>query len=115
MKAYNRLSGLILVFILLFSSAAVFAKGKAIAVGQSIELKATKKAGVPLHKEAKPSMFGRAPHGSKAKVLAIKKNWYQVELQDGKKAWIVKKYIVAKASRTKVAAPKKAAEPKATK
>ena len=94
-----------LVLLLALAPFAIYAKG--IPVGATVELKALKKAGVPLHKEAKPSMMGRAAHGSKAKVLKVQKNWYQIKTQDGKTAWIVSKYIAKKAGKKSAAKPVK--------
>lgn len=96
--------------LLAFAFVSVYAKG--IAVGQSIQLQAKKKQGVPLHKEAKSSMMGRAKHGTKATVLKIQKNWYQIKTEDGKTAWIVKKYI-AKGKLAAAPKDKAKAKPKA--
>lgn len=64
-------------------------------VGDWIELKATKPQGVPLHRESKSSMFGRALDGSKAKILGLADggHWLKIELQDGRVGWIIERYV----------------------
>ena len=66
-------------------------------VGERIRLEATKPSGVPLHREAKSSMFGRAPTGSEGVVqeTANKGRWNKVDLDDGRNAWIIDKYLRA--------------------
>ncbi len=68
---------------------------EAIDVGDRVELKATNPAGVPLHGEARPSMFGRAPDGSIGMVEEVQAetNWIRLQLDDGRGAWIVRKYV----------------------
>jgi uncharacterized protein YgiM (DUF1202 family) len=88
MKTMSRIT---LTFFLLLAVATVYAKG--VVVGATVELKAKKKAGVPLHKEAKSSMFARAPHGSKATVMEVRKSWYRIKLSDGKIGWVTRRYI----------------------
>ena len=43
-------------------------------IGQRIELKATHPLGVPLHRESRSSLFGRAPDRSKAKIMDLNAN-----------------------------------------
>lgn len=64
-------------------------------VGQVVELKATKPIGVPLHREARSSLFDRAQTGTKGTVIGTAKQgrWLQLVLEDGRTAWIVKKYV----------------------
>jgi endonuclease/exonuclease/phosphatase family metal-dependent hydrolase len=61
--------------------------------GDHIQLKATNPAGVPLHRESKPSMFARLPDKSVVTVLQTTHgNWLRVS-HDGLTGWIVKRYI----------------------
>ena len=66
-------------------------------VGERVRLEATRPSGVPLHSEAKSSMFGRAPTGSEGEVLETANNgrWNKVELDGGRTAWIIEKYLRA--------------------
>lgn len=66
-------------------------------VGERVRLEATKPSGVPLHREARSSMFGRAPTGAEGEVLETANNgrWNKVDLDDGGTAWIVEKYLRA--------------------
>lgn len=58
-----------------------------------IQLKATKPAGVPLHREAKSSMFARLPDKTIVKVLqTTHTNWLKAGSED-LTGWIVKKYV----------------------
>jgi endonuclease/exonuclease/phosphatase family metal-dependent hydrolase len=66
-----------------------------IQVGDRVELKATSPAGVPLHSEARSSMFGRAADGSIGTVQEVQSgtNWIRLTLEDGRAAWIVRRYV----------------------
>ena len=76
----------------LFSSSLTAA---AYEVGQVVELKATKPIGVPLHRQAKSSLFGRAQTGTKGTIFDTAKQgrWLHLALEDGRTAWIVEKYV----------------------
>lgn len=67
----------------------------AVEVGNTIELKATKPQGVPLHREPRPSMFERAPDMSRAVVTDMEGDghWLEILLEDGQTGWIIEKYI----------------------
>lgn len=84
--------GLMALTLGLFTS--VFA-AESISVGDRVELKATSPAGVPLHEEARSSMFGRAPDGSIGMVQEVQAgtNWIRLQLEDGRIAWIVRRYV----------------------
>ena len=65
-------------------------------VGQRIELKAFSNLGVPLHREARSSLVGRAPDGSKAEILEfnINRHWLRIQLEtNDQTAWIVSRYV----------------------
>src|SRR5215217_3633518 len=64
-------------------------------VGDVVVLHATNPAGVPLHREPNPSLFGRAPDGATAtiKELANEGRWLRIELSGGTGGWVVAKYL----------------------
>jgi hypothetical protein len=60
-----RLTALVLFALVLIASASA----QGIAVGDPVVLRATSPLGVPLHREARSSLLGRAPDGAAGSVL----------------------------------------------
>lgn len=65
-------------------------------VGDRVELRATHHLGVPLHRVASSSMFGRAPDGSVGDVVevSVSNGWVRLELSDGRVGWVSPRYVV---------------------
>jgi len=66
-----------------------------IAVGDPVVLRATSPLGVPLHREARSSLFGRAPDGATGSVLDLAQGgrWLKLQLVDGRTGWVVSQYV----------------------
>jgi hypothetical protein len=64
-------------------------------VGQQVQLKARIDEGIPLHRDSSPSLFDRVKDGTIVKVLdtANDQSWINIETPDGKKGWIVERYV----------------------
>lgn len=64
-------------------------------VGDWIKIKSSNPSGVPLHKEARSSMFGRVQNGSKAQIIDLAQDghWLKIRLEDGREGWIIEKYV----------------------
>lgn len=91
---YHAIRFAVLVVAVLFIAPAAVA-AEAFAVGDMVVLHATSPAGVPLHREPNPSLFGRAPDGATAIVreLAGEGRWLRIELSGGTGGWVVAKYL----------------------
>jgi hypothetical protein len=65
------------------------------AVGSRGELKATNPLGVPLHRQARSSLFGRAADGTIGTVIDLQNQnrWLNLTLPDGRTGWIVSGYV----------------------
>ncbi|WP_134497372.1 endonuclease/exonuclease/phosphatase family protein [Microvirga pakistanensis] len=85
---------LFLSFMLLWSSLVLAQDWK---VGDAAVFRAEHALGVPLHREPRPSLVGRALDGSEAKIVAIQPNsrWVQVETPGGLQAWVLARYLAA--------------------
>jgi micrococcal nuclease len=80
------------VLVFLFHRASTFAA----AVGDQVELKATHKAGAPLHKEPRGTNdFQRVPDGTRATVMgiALDGRWVKLALPDGRTGWVTSRYV----------------------
>jgi hypothetical protein len=66
-----------------------------VGVGSRVELKATNALGVPLHRQARPSLFGRAADGTIGTVIELQNQdrWLSLTLPDGRTGWIVSGYV----------------------
>ncbi len=66
-----------------------------VAVGDWVQLKATIPQGVPLHSQPSPSMIGRLPDGTRARVieLADDGHWLKLAPQTGPAGWIIERYV----------------------
>lgn len=64
-------------------------------LGQRVKVVSSNPKGVPLHKDAKPSMTARIPNGSIVTVIDFdaEKHWLQVRVPGGTEGWIVEKYV----------------------
>jgi len=64
-------------------------------VGDWIKVKSSNLSGVPLHSEARSSMFGRAQNNSVVQVIDLAQDghWLKIRLQDGREGWIIEKYV----------------------
>lgn len=64
-------------------------------VGDKVLLKAAHERGVPLHREARSSLFARLAHGSTVIVVEIgdQDHWLRVEAENGMEGWIVRRYV----------------------
>ena len=71
-------------------------------IGQSVILKAKKPAGVPLHREPKPSYLQHVDDSTIATIKSIAQNghWLSIQLSSGDIHWVHKKYV-----QTQTAAP----------
>ena len=84
---------LVLVYVLTVASALAAEK---FSVGQRVELRAFREAGVPLYRDPHSYLLGRAPDDSSAVIHAMSENqrWLNVELEaDGRVGWIVSRYV----------------------
>ena len=63
--------------------------------GEKVELQATNRLGVPLHKRAQNSLKGRIQDGTIAEVTDTIENghWLKLNLSDGRDGWIIEKYV----------------------
>jgi hypothetical protein len=84
---------LVLVTVLLLLATSSWAQD--VAVGNRVELRATNPLGVPLHRQARPSLFGRAADGTIATVIELQNQnrWLHLTLPDGRSGWIVSSYV----------------------
>lgn len=84
----------VFISLILFSSQLVWAKAS-YGPGDWVILMSSKSLGIPLHSEAKSSLFDRVKNGTRAKILdtAKKNTWFNVLLEDGRKGWITNRYI----------------------
>lgn len=66
-------------------------------VGDQVVVKATKPLGVPVHQEARSSLFARATDGSQGTVMELAENgrWIHVNFDNGINGWIITKYVDA--------------------
>jgi micrococcal nuclease len=65
-------------------------------VGDQVELKASNRAGVPLHSEPRGTHdFQRVPDGTKATVMELAQDgrWLKLALPDGRTGWVTSSYI----------------------
>ena len=91
---YGAIRFAVLVIATLFI-APMAATAASLSVGDVVVLHATNPAGVPLHREPNPSLFGRAPDGATATVreLANEGRWLRIELPGGTGGWVVARYL----------------------
>ncbi|MGH9673335.1 MAG: hypothetical protein ACRD44_09150, partial [Bryobacteraceae bacterium] len=82
-------------FIFAILTMAAWAPAQEISVGSWVQLKATSSLGVPLHKDPKPSLVGRAPDGARAEVieLADSGHWLKLRFEDNVSAWVIERYV----------------------
>jgi len=73
------------------------ASAQDVAIGDNVVLRATSPLGVPLHREARSSLFGRAPDGATGSVLDLAQDgrWLKLQLVDGRTGWVVSRYAAA--------------------
>jgi len=87
------------ILILALSDVLAFSTASAVemlSVGQRVELRAFRSAGVPLYREPYSHLLDRAPDESTAVIRAMSANqrWLNVELEeDGRIGWVVSKYV----------------------
>ena len=64
-------------------------------VDDEVRVKAAHELGVPLHREARSSLFARLADGSVAKVMEIgdQGRWLRVDAGNGMEGWIVRRYV----------------------
>ena len=84
------MGGVALLAVLLWASVA-----SAQEVGDAVRVKAAHGLGVPLHREARSSLFARLADGSVANVVAIghQGRWLRIDAGNGMEGWIVRRYV----------------------
>jgi hypothetical protein len=83
---------LLLAFLLCLAAGAAFAAE----IGDQVELKATNRAGVPLHQEPRGTNdFQRIPDGARAQVIDVAQGgqWLKLSLPDGRTGWVTSRYV----------------------
>ncbi len=66
-----------------------------VAVGSRVELKATNPLGVPLHRQPRPSLFGRVADRTVGTVIGLQNEnrWLNLTLPDSRTGWVVAGYV----------------------
>ncbi|MEF2071028.1 endonuclease/exonuclease/phosphatase family protein [Consotaella aegiceratis] len=86
--------------------------GAGFSVGQQVVLRASNALGVPLHRKAQNSLFGRGEDGSLGKITEVAHGgkWLHVQIEHGAIAWIVSKYLESASDEAMPITPSDASE-----